>query len=306
MSNIKGSKREEREFEKFVGFAKVNIVAINPDRQELNAMFGKEDKEDDKPVEYVGTDNDGNDKVRVSIWLKDAKSGKLFPHNITIIDKERLDLKNIKNQYINNVLDTGWAADAESELPDFFTNFLNKEKEVVGDKTYRKAKVGEEELGAIMKGWLGKLSFNHPEADVTFDVKKLLAGNYNELRATILAPDATDEEKKASLVAPFVCLLGVKTDENDTDKQYQQVFSKAFMPGGFISYINNNLKFPTTYAQNVWKNFKEKLEDTKNAGKYAFKAYYELVPLTKYDSSKDVAKGGTPPEVEVTQTNDGY
>lgn len=306
MSSIKGPRREEREFEKFVGFFKATVVAINPDREELNVLFGKEDKPEDKPIEYVGTDNDGNDKVRISFWLKDVKSGKLFPHNITIINKERLDQKGIKNQYINNVLDTGWAADPKSELPDFFTNFLNKEKEVVGEKTYHKAKVGEEELGIIVKAWLGKLNFNHPECNAEIDVNKLLAGNYNELRCHILPSNATEEEKKDSLSAPFVALAGVKTDEDDSDKQYQQIFSKAFLPGGFIAYINNGLKFPTDYSRNVWKSFQKKKDDLDNNGKYGFKAYHELVPLTKYDKSKDVAQGGEASETEVTETNDEY
>lgn len=308
MSGVKGQRKEEREFEKYVGMAKVNVVAINPDREQLNALFGKENKEEDKPIEYLSTDNEGNDKVRMTFWLRDEKTKKLFAHNINIIDRYRRDNAETKYQYINTVLDTGWANEdnLEEELPDFFTNFLDKEKNPVGAKKYRKAKAGEEELGIFIKAWLGKLKFNHPDTEVEFDLKRLFAGDYKEIASLMLPENPTEDQKKESLTSAFVFLLGVSTDKDDKDKQYQQVFSKAFLPGNFITYINNGMNFSTEYAKNTWKNFLKKVEDPVNDGKYAFKAYYELGALKVYDKSKDVAQGGQREEEEVTEENDQY
>lgn len=271
---VKGTQRaESKEFSKHVGFALVSVVSINPSREEINKLVGKDDADDDKVVEYVGETQDGETKARLSFWLKEEKTGRLFVHNISIIDKEKKNKDGDKNQWINNVGITTWV-DEEANLPEWFTKFTDKEKNVLGKKTYIKASPGQEELGIFMRTWLGKLNFNLPDADISIDRKKLFAGNFKELKSLI------GEE----FTTPLVVLLGVRTDKEDSTKQYQQVYSKGFLPAQFMKYINNNNSFPTEYTQRIWNKFTEDAQ-----GQYGFNAFFKLSPLSEYDRAEDLA-----------------
>lgn len=289
MSAVKGQLREEKDFSKYVGFALVSVVAVNPDREQLNALLGKDGDENDKVIEYVGEDTEGNVKSRVTFWLREEKTSKLFVHNINIIDKLKTNKAGDKQQYINSVGLTTWSDD-EGNLQEWFTKFTEKDKTVIGDKSVRKAAVGEEELGIFLHAWLGKLNFNHPDTEVIIDKKKLFAGNYKELKE-LVGEDFT---------APFVVLLGVRTDKDDSSKQYQQVYSKGFLQGNFMKYINNNNSFPTEYAQKAWNKFVENVE-----GEYGFNAFHKLVPLTIYDRAEDIA-AQEQNKPEVTAENADY
>lgn len=293
MSAIKGqAKAELSDFGKYVGLGLVEVVAVNPEKSELNKLFGKEDSDNDKPIEYVGEDNDGNTKSRIAFWVKEQKTGKLFAHNVTLINKERTNQAGDKNQWINDVLDTGWDSTGDN-LPDFFTSFMSKEDEILGPKAFRKAVIGEEALGIFIKAWLGKLNFNKPGAEVILDRKKLFAGNFKDLRSILEEP----------LITPFVALFGVKTDEDDSSKQYQQIFPRGFLPANFIKHINNGMKWPNDYTRKQWASFQKKVEGVD--GKYGWDSYYEFAPIHEYDPSVDVAAQGTPKEA-ITNVNDNY
>lgn len=272
---------------KYVGFTSVEVRAVNPSRAELNKLLGKESGEDDKEITYLGSDQDGNDRIRLSFWLYDAKLDKYFVHSFNLTDKERLSKDGSKNQYVNSSAMTAWA-DEEKNLQDWFTNHLDKEKQSVGKKEYRKALVGEEELATLLRSWLGRMSWNDPETSVMIDTKPLFQEDYSELRGLI----------DSSYDTPFVILTGVKTDESDPTKQYQQVYGKSFLPGGFINYIQKGT-FPTDYARKAWKRFTDEVE-----GDYGFTSYFELSPIAEYDKEKDVA--ASPSTIGVAPTNSKY
>lgn len=289
---VKGTQRAERtEASKYVGFTTVQVKAINPTRSELNKLLDKEDSDEDKPLEYLGEDKDGNKRLRLVFWLHDAKLDKYFPYSFNLTDKERQNKNEDKNQYINNVCQTAWADD-EANLPKFFTHFLDKNKEELGSKTYRKALSGEEELGTLLKTWLGRLNFSDPESSVDIDTKALFDENYTDLRGLI----------ESDYDSPFVILLGVRTDVNDPTKQYQQVYGKGFLPAGFMTYINKGMKFPSDYSKKVWAKFEEDA-----TGEYGFDSYFELEPLKEYNRDEDPAAGGTALEKEdVTPVNSKF
>lgn len=272
---VKGNTRKisEGNNTKYIGLTLVEVKAVNPTKKELNALLGKEDSEDDKPIEYLGQDQEGNDRLRLSFWLFDKKLDSYFPYSFNLTKKERVSKDGSKNQYINSVCITAWT-DEESNLQPWFTSFLDKDKNEIGDKKYRKALSGEEELGILLRAWLGKLDWNDKDTEVIIDTKKLFKEDYDEVRALIDGDYST----------PFVALLGVRTDEADVTKQYQQVFGKAFLPAKFMEYINKNFKFPTDYSKKAWKKF----EDT-TIGEYGFNAFHELEVLKEYNSDEDPA-----------------
>lgn len=286
---MKGKQKQELVNTKHVGFTSVEVRAINPTRKQVNKLLGKEDAEDDKDLTYLSDDKEGNPRIRLSFWLYDKNLDKYFIHSFNITKKERVSNAGDKTQYINSVGMTAWSDD-ESNLPNWFTHFLNKEKEEVGKKEYRKALMGEEELGNLLRSWLGRMSWNDPETNALIDVNKLFKEDYSELI----------EQINGDYDTPFVVLLGVRTDESDPQKTYQQVYGKSFLPNGFLGYITKN-KFPTDYTKKVWQRFTDEVN-----GEYGFNdCYFELVPVTEYDPSKDVAsaKGARP---EVTAVNAKY
>lgn len=322
---VQGKQKKVQEFTKelFVGFTTVKVVAVNPNREELNKILGKEDSPEDKPITYLGGDQEGNDRMRILFVLKDDKNDKNFYYSFNLTNKVRKNKDENKCQIVNSTCSTSWAPFIkkldkkgnvvmndegkevmtdkvdETLIQDWFINFTNKEKEVLGQKKWRPALSGEEELVTLLRSWLGRLDFMDPDTEVFVDTAKLFKENFKELRELI----SLDEEGNftaGGLDTPFVALLGVRTDEEDSTKKYQQVWSKAFLPAGFMKYINNGMKFPTDYSKKIFKKFKDEVE-----GDYGFNGYTELVPLIEYDETKDLSgTEKTGKEIPAPQTSD--
>ena len=122
MSTIGGKKRESTslEFTKKVGLFEATVVAINPDLEEYKNRLNIELKEDSKAIEYLGTSNDGNNQLRVDVWLEEVKSKDKFKVTFFLEDKEKQNKDATKKQYINSVGVTTWADDPNN-LPSWFT-----------------------------------------------------------------------------------------------------------------------------------------------------------------------------------------
>lgn len=309
---VKGKQREQKEFVKelFVGFTSVKVIGLNPNLTELNKLLGRETAPDQKEPVYLGTDQEGHERLRLAFWLRDDKNDKLFVHSFNLTNKERKNKDGDKCQLVNSTCSTSWAPYVkkgenitdkvdESVVQEWFKNFTDKEKNVLGPKKFRKALAGEEELVTFVRSWLGRLNFMDTETEVLIDTKKLFKENYKELRE-LISLDENEEFSSDGLDTPFVILLGVRTDEDDSTKKYQQVWSKAFLPNGFMKYINNGLKFPTDYAKKVWSKFKEEVE-----GEYGFDGYTELVPLVEYNGEKDMS-GTEKSGKEIAPTDPNY
>lgn len=279
---------------KYVGFTKVQLRAVNPTRSELNKLLGKEDVEDDKEIIYLSQDADGNDRVRLSFWLYDEKLDNYFVHSFNLTDKVRLSKDGVKTQYINNTCITAWS-DVDENLPDWFIAFLDKAGNDVGSKEFRKALLGEEELAILLRSWLGRMTWRDIQSSVLIDTKALFAGDYSELQSLIDGDYDTE----------FVMLTGVRTDENDSEKQYQQVYGKAFLPKAFADYLGNYEKqsdkaFGKDYNRKIWNRFEKDV-----MGEYGFGAYFELTPIKEYDRGKDVMASPTT-KMDVTSSNSKY
>lgn len=299
--SIQGTKREQPQGfdKKYVGLGVMTLAAISPTRKELNAMFENEDSDDDEEIKYLDTDKDGNDRVRLDFWLYSNEIKKYFIYKIWLSDKVAISKDGTKTQFVNTACESIYWPDEDS-LPENFKNFMSKDKsEVYGAKIVRKSLKGEGELLNFMRAWLGRLNFFKPTCVVTVDTKKLLKGDFSELRAGI----------NGDFDAPFIPLAGVETDTTDPTKQYQKIFGGAFLPGTFIDFVKNPTKLKNSeYAQGIWDKFEEKVRG--KDGKYGFEAYYELAPLTVYDPDKDIAQSETTRKEkaakEVTTTNSKY
>jgi hypothetical protein len=296
MSITSNKKRTEGtgSFQLKVGLAEVEVSAINPSREELNELLGKEDSDDDKEIEYqkeveltIG-DTEKKEKFKSSnivFWVAEVKTGTKFPIYFTLIDRDVVS-KSGKTQYINSVGDTAYA-ESEDNLPDFFTHFTDfKTKVKKGEKSYREAIMGEEQLYAFLKSWL-KFDFWDPSTEVILDKKKLMKGNVKELTSLIDTDD----------VGSVVISVEIKTKEVEGEvKEYQTVNNKVFLPGSYMKTIN--LKAAT--KPKALQRFVDSL-----SGEYGSKNYYILEPLRDYDSSENIA-GSTEPKKETSSSDSDY
>lgn len=252
----------------------MEIKAVNPSRKQLNKLLGREDQDSDSPVEYMSEDKEGNTRVRLSFWLYDGSLDKYFVHSFNVTKKERVSNDGTKNQWINNVASTCWS-DKEENLPGWFTTFTDKSGKVTGKKTFRKAYVGEEELANLLHAWLGKIRFAHPDAEVAIEMDRIFDGDFSELQDLVGSDFDT----------PFVALVGVETDDEDPNKQYQKIWHKGFLSAQHWPFIEKgSFKGAKEWITKGYQKFENDV-----TGQYGFTAYYTLEPIAKYDPKDDTS-----------------
>lgn len=304
---LKGKAKEKKEFgarELFVGFASVRVAAINPTRAELAKLLGSEGGEEKDEFKYLDEDKDGNTRLRLAFWLYDEENDKYFVQGITLTDEERKSKDGKKVQIINSTCGTSWVPfqenakgeltdeAEESLIQDWFLQFTDKDKNVIGKKRWRKALRGEEELGIFLRTWLN-MQWNDPDTEVMVDTKKLFQENLKELRSMIGSEEFSNQ---------FVILTGVRTSEEDPTKKYQEIFKKAYLPAGFMRYIKAGNKMPSEYTKKAWKKFTDEVKD-----QYGFTCFHKLKPLEVYNEKDDPAgTNAGKPQMETAKEDNEY
>lgn len=278
---VKGELKETVEgveFTKHVGFLEIeDVVAINPTLEERAKLFNTEVKDDAKEIEYISTDEEGNTKLRLDFYYSNSEVG-IKRYSVTLINKERRNKNQDKYQYISSIGTTSWAED-ESGLPEWFKKFTDKEGAVLGDKEIRVALEGEELLFIFLRAFFSGYKDNDPEKSITFNYKKLFAGDYREIRGDVFSGAGR----------PFVGLLQVETSDDGT-KKYEKLFGKAFLPKGYVEKIANN-SFRNEYEKKQYDKFLKELK-----GEYGARGFYTLSPVHIYNSEEDTV-AGKPKEV---------
>lgn len=264
------------EFEKqlFCGLAEMKIVGINPTRAEMMEIYGREPKDEDKPeLEYISEDSDGNDRVQIKIFAQETKTKEIFNFSFFITDTDRYNKAATKREYLNQVCQSTWAEDEEG-LPEWFTNFLDRDKNSKGSNATRVARMGEgtfyEFVRAVMRG----VNYFSPETEVEFNFKKLIKGNFSELRDYLM----NDE-----LSFPFTSLLFIKNVEGDdgTIKTYNNVYTKRFLPSGIIDRFNSHY---SDFVDEYMKNMDQDEKDT----------ICEALSIQESGITADIVKGFIP------------
>lgn len=250
---IGGKQRTQNDNVEFIlktGVFEAEVVAINPNKDELGQLWNT-DKIENEP-DYTKETKDGDDMVTLSFFLKEVKSGDLFNVRFNVIDKERENKDKTKKQYINLAGATTWS-DSPNNLPEWFNKI-----------EYRVAKAGEEELYNFLRGWLNLLDWNTNEEFL--DSKKLFKGNVKELK------DLMKSEFNATVLA----LATVhEAEKNGQTKLYQGVYNGEFLPG-------NTIKFFTTKGKKQPKLVEKFIKSVSNVD-YGCKDMYTLEPLGDFD-----------------------
>jgi hypothetical protein len=316
----RASNFEERGMQ--VGLDVFQVIAVNPTSEQMSKIYGNEPKDIDKELVYVD-EKDGEDRVKISFIVKGKVSDKISKVTFFIVDKERKS-KDGKNQFVNQVCQTAWAFD-EDQLPTFFTEFQDKEKSKLGNKSYRTAMEGEGDFYEFVRAVLRKVNYNNTETEVKFNFKKMLKGDFSELNTIVTDTEYADY---------FTALWYVRNVETENGvKTYNEVFHKSVLPADFynkfeksseayykaklaeikddeIEYANLKIqtpqdeltvldiygyvetpivKFKNLYESNVWDKFVKTVD-----GEYGCKGFYKIAPAFDYNKSMDITSQSGP------------
>lgn len=269
MAFSKGNITKESEgFSLYTGIAPVNVLAVNPTKEELEKIYNREQEND--PVYITESDFDGKKikSVRIDFIVKAVKEFEelnfITKVSFFLRESARFNRDETKVQVIDIFGNTAWVTKEELNthaIPVYSNGPANLNKD------YRPCFVGEEALTNFLKLYLGIPSNREykngtwvPRADTTecearlSDIKKYFTGDFSELKG-IMAYQPDNYIK---------CLFGVRT--TDDNKQYQTVFTEKFISG-------NSKKFEA---------IEKELNARKDAGAYST-TEFDIAPLHKYE-----------------------
>ena len=232
-----GNKSEEGVYKLYKGIAALNVVAVNPNKAQLEKITGR--SVDEEPV-YLGKDDEGNDPVRVTVYAKTAPEAKVnngidlnVSFSFILTKATRVGQASGKTQIIDKFGRTAWATStdlANKAIPVYASGPAN----IAPD--YRPAARGEEALVNFLIKWLnipapanykdGKwvMKDNTEDSEVSLNLNKLFAGDVSEI-SSLVEPAAEFAVKAA---------VGIRT--TDDGKQYQAVFTREFAKNSVTDY----------------------------------------------------------------------
>lgn len=232
-----GKESVEGSFKLYKGMAAFNIVAVNPNKKELETLLGRDL---DNDPEYKSKNEDGQDVIRVTFYAKTNTEAKvnngielMVPISFMITKAKKIGQGSGKIQIIDKYGRTAWATpeDVESKsIPMYKSGPANISKD------YRPAYQGEEQLVDFLVNWLnipGPMDYKDgqwvmkkdpSDSEVALDMDALFKGNVAEL------------QELTKLAASYLVKAAVGVRTNDEGKQYQAVFTRKFAKNAVTNY----------------------------------------------------------------------
>ena len=234
-----GKESVEGSFKMYKGMAAFNIVAVNPDKKELEAIIGRET---DKEPEYVGKSENGKPQVRVVFYAKTNDNvvnngiDLMIPISFMLTREYRIGQAKGKYQIIDKFGRTAWATKEEVQakiIPQYPSGAAN----ISAD--YRPIWQGEEALIDFLIQWLNipspavykdktwVMKENTEDSEVALNMDELFKGDFSELKNLVeLAP-----------AYAVKAAVGIRTVENENGtKQYHAVFTRKFAKNAITDY----------------------------------------------------------------------
>lgn len=268
---------------RYMGVAPVFVLAVNPNKIELEKLY---DTELEKAPEYVGEaeiGQEGNKKkvpqVRLDFIVQtdaDKCSGIEMKTKISFFIKKewRYNRDETKVQVINKYGETTWLPIENAKngtVPETLSWFEPAD--------FRPAYIGEEELTAFIKAYLNipNKSFrkkdgsvvelkDKSEAEARLDkIADYFKGDFSELRNVI----ALQPKNKVK------CMFGVRT--TDDNKQYQAVYTQKFLKNNVTDYSKLDEELQERKANGAYPDTEFSICD--------FKEY--SVEATEFSAQKD-------------------
>lgn len=261
MAFSKGTESTEGNIiKKYIGVAPVYVLAVNPNKEELEKLYNKELE---NGPEYISEIEVGEDKhkvqnVRLDFIVKtdtEKCGGVEFLTKVTffIRNEYRFNKDKSKVQVIDKYGITAWVTIEQAknhEIPMYKNGPANI------DKDYRPAYHGEEELTKFIKTYLGipnvmkyvkdtwVMVDNPEECEARLEhISDYFNNDFKELKE-VIALQPTNKVK---------VLFGVRT--TDDNKQYQAVYNQMFLKNNITDYSKldadvkerkDNGAYPTT------------------------------------------------------------
>lgn len=232
-----GKESVEGSFKLYKGMAAFNIVAVNPNKKELETLLGRDI---DNDPEYKSKNEDGQDVIRVTFYAKTNIEAKvnngielMVPISFMITKAKKVGQGSGKIQIIDKYGRTAWATpeDVESKsIPMYKSGPANISKD------YRPAYQGEEQLVDFLVNWLnipGPMDYKEgqwvmkkdpSDSEVALDMDALFKGNVAEL------------QELTKLAASYLVKAAIGVRTNDEGKQYQAVFTRKFAKNAVTNY----------------------------------------------------------------------
>lgn len=151
-------------FKKYTGLNKVKVIAVNPNKAELNAL-GINFKEE--PL-YITKDKDGKPLIKVDFWVKQEESGVITAVKYVLRPEIRKSNDGVKTQYIDKFGGTTWSANKPILSTEYFDATSAKE-----------AYNGEEDLIRFIKNFMDVKKGG--EAKLNTEI--LIKGDFTEVKS---------------------------------------------------------------------------------------------------------------------------
>lgn len=289
---------EGNEVKRYTGVAPVSILAVNPDKAELEKLYNTQLEND---PEYLGEIEVGEDKhkvqnIRIDFIIKtDAEKcgGIEFTTKVAFFLRReyRYNRDQTKVQVIDKYGRTAWVTVEQAkahEIPVYKNGPANI------DNGYRPAYHGEEELTNFIKAYLNIpnvmkyvnntwVMVDKPEdCEARLEsIDEYFKGNFNELRDVI----ALQPNNRVKV------LFGVKT--TDDNKQYQAVYNQMFLKNNITDYSKLDADLQERKANGAYSTTEFTIGDLKEYD-------VESTDFSNSDESDDIPfpagndAGGTP------------
>lgn len=261
---------EAGEFKRYIGVAPIHVLAVNPNKAQLEKVLNT--TLDDEP-KYVGEMEVNGTKVanvRISFYVKpDAeKVGmEVSPINMPMFirNEYRYNKDKTKVQVIDKYGRTAWVTVEQAKAHEIPV-YSNGPAKI--DPGYRPAYIGEEDLINFLKCYLNipnvdvynsktntwEMTANPAECEASLEnIDKYFKGDFSELQ-TIIGLQPNNKVK---------ALFGVRT--TDDGKQYQAIFTQKFLKNNASNY----------------EKLKTEVQDRKAAGAYST-TVFEVCDFKEY------------------------
>lgn len=259
---LKGTERESKNYEKYVGLFTGKVVAVNPNKAELEKLLNTT-LENEITYKDVNEEN-GAKKIILSFWIKanNPEINNLFNVKIFLENTIRVSSTG-KTQYINTIGQTSFSDDIDT-IPDF-----------IKERKLRKALIGEETLYKFLSSWLSDLDMSSPNTEISLDnIQNLFNNKTTELRDSI----ENFHDKSIGLLAT------IRTSAEGKD--YQGIYSYEFLPAYAVeSYITKGKMYKSL----------TRLIDKVESVEYPCKDYFEICALHPYSPEKNIVSSSSSP-----------
>ena len=237
-----GKQSEERVSKKYIGIAALNVLSVNPKKDELLNILGSNNQDMDEP-EYIGKTEDGKETVKITFWCRVNPEARInggadfiIPLNFNLIKTAFTNSANTKVKIIDKYGRTAWALREEAEAHKI-PMYSNGPARIAPD--YKICIKGQDKLVDFLAAWLNVQSVdkynsktktysqvtNPGDCEVSIEhIDNLFKGDVSELSTLV----------KGAPMYLFKAAIGIRT--TDKGNVYQTIYNNMILKNSQTNY----------------------------------------------------------------------